>query len=97
MEAAHVARTERSGRSQEGKRHHEYEEHENQSHIAERFRSLGKPLPLVFGTGWGLAPSVVESADELLEPICARENGSYNHLSVRSACAIAMDRLCGAP
>jgi hypothetical protein len=56
----------------------------------------GKPLLLVFGTGWGLAPSVVESADALLEPVRARANGGYNHLSVRSACAIVMDRLFGA-
>jgi hypothetical protein len=50
---------------------------------------------LVFGTGWGLAQSVVQAADALLEPIRARA-GDYNHLSVRSACAIALDRLMGA-
>jgi hypothetical protein len=50
---------------------------------------------IVFGTGWGLAPSVLEAADGLLEPIRAT-NGTYNHLSVRSACAIALDRLFGA-
>ncbi|HXN31270.1 MAG TPA: RNA methyltransferase [Polyangiaceae bacterium] len=54
-----------------------------------------KPVLLVFGTGWGLAPSVVESADALLEPISVI-GGDYNHLSVRSACAIALDRLRGA-
>jgi hypothetical protein len=50
---------------------------------------------LVFGTGWGLAPSVVAGADALLEPIRAT-TGDYNHLSVRAACAIALDRLRGA-
>ncbi len=50
---------------------------------------------IVFGTGWGLAASVLEAADGLLEPIRAT-NGTYNHLSVRSACAIALDRLFGA-
>ena len=55
----------------------------------------GKGVLIVFGTGWGLAPSVVDAADALLEPIRA-ERGEYNHLSVRSACAIAMDRLFGA-
>jgi hypothetical protein len=50
---------------------------------------------LVFGTGWGLAPRVAEGADALLEPIRAAE-GDYNHLSVRAACAIALDRLRGA-
>ncbi|HEY3822877.1 MAG TPA: RNA methyltransferase [Polyangiaceae bacterium] len=55
----------------------------------------GKTILVVFGTGWGLAPSVVEGADALLEPIVAAR-GDYNHLSVRSACAIALDRLLGA-
>jgi hypothetical protein len=53
------------------------------------------PVLLVFGTGWGLAGSVIDSADALLEPIVAT-SGAYNHLSVRSACAIALDRLLGA-
>jgi len=61
-----------------------------------RVSTDGKPLLLVFGTGWGLAPSVVESADALLEPVRAQQDGGYNHLSVRSACAIVMDRLFGA-
>jgi hypothetical protein len=54
-----------------------------------------KPVLLVFGTGWGLAQDVLDLADELLEPICA-VRGTYNHLSVRAACAIALDRLLGA-
>jgi hypothetical protein len=60
-----------------------------------RIEGEGKTVLLVFGTGWGLAPSVVDGADALLEPIRARQ-GDYNHLSVRSACAIALDRLLGA-
>jgi hypothetical protein len=54
-----------------------------------------KTVLLIFGTGWGLAPSVTEGADALLEPIRAAHE-EYNHLSVRAACAIALDRLCGA-
>lgn len=51
---------------------------------------------LVFGTGWGLARSVIEAADALLEPIRAADAAcTYNHLSVRAACAICLDRLCG--
>jgi hypothetical protein len=50
---------------------------------------------LVFGTGWGLDTSVITAADALLEPIRATR-GDYNHLSVRAACAIALDRLLGA-
>lgn len=53
----------------------------------------GPPVLLVFGTSWGLAPSVVDSADSLLEPI--RGAGDWNHLSVRAAGAIALDRLRG--
>jgi hypothetical protein len=61
-----------------------------------RLRSeKGKAVLVVFGTGWGLASSVVDAADALLEPIRAAA-GDYNHLSVRSACAIALDRLFGA-
>jgi hypothetical protein len=59
-----------------------------------RLEEAGVPVLLVFGTGWGLGPSVVQQADVVLEPIVA-ERGDYNHLSVRSACAIALDRLLG--
>lgn len=48
---------------------------------------------LVFGTGWGLADELFRQADLVLEPI--RGQGTYNHLSVRSAAAIIMDRLLG--
>ena len=53
----------------------------------------GEPCLLLFGTGWGLAPEVLEAADALLPPIVG--SGDYNHLSVRSAAAIALDRLMG--
>jgi hypothetical protein len=56
-----------------------------------RLEGAGGPVLLVFGTGWGLAPSVIEGADALLDPI--QGHGEWNHLSVRSACAIALDRL----
>jgi hypothetical protein len=62
----------------------------------DRIASPGKPVALVFGTGWGLAPAVLAGADALLEPIRAGA-GDYNHLSVRAACAIALDRLLAAP
>jgi hypothetical protein len=48
---------------------------------------------LVFGTGWGLAHEVLERADDILEPIAG--TGAYNHLSVRAAAAIMLDRLRG--
>lgn len=46
---------------------------------------------LVFGTSWGLTPALVNASDARLPPI--RGTGSYNHLSVRAACAITLDRL----
>lgn len=46
---------------------------------------------LLFGTGYGLAPAAVALADVMLTPIHGK--GQYNHLSVRSAAAIALDRL----
>lgn len=51
------------------------------------------PYCLVFGTGWGLHPMVFEDVDYVLEPIAGR--GDWNHLSVRAAVAIILDRLCG--
>lgn len=52
-----------------------------------------KPYMLVLGTGWGLTEECFESADLILEPIAGA--GLYNHLSVRSAAAIMLDRLTG--
>jgi len=49
------------------------------------------PYLLLFGTGWGLTKPVIEGADHVLEPIVGR--GDYNHLSVRSAVSIILDRL----
>lgn len=50
-----------------------------------------RPCLLLFGTGWGLAREVLSRADHVLEPV--RGCGDYNHLSVRSAAAIILDRL----
>jgi len=52
-----------------------------------------RPMVLVFGTGWGLADQVFDRAQIRLEPIWGPTD--YNHLSVRSAVAIALDRLFG--
>lgn len=51
------------------------------------------PLLLVFGTGWGLTPEFLDKASDILEPIAGPT--PYNHLPVRSAVAIALDRLFG--
>lgn len=52
-----------------------------------------KPYLILFGTGWGLTDEIMDMSTYILEPI--RANGKYNHLSVRSAVAIILDRLLG--
>lgn len=52
-------------------------------------------LLLLFGTGWGLTEDVIKKADYVLEPIAGSAKDGYNHLSVRSAAAIILDRLLG--
>lgn len=51
------------------------------------------PVLLVLGTGHGLAPEVLERADAIVTPV--RGFSAYNHLPVRSAAAILVDRLLG--
>ena len=51
------------------------------------------PMMLLIGTGFGLAPAVAERAEIRLAPILGP--GDYNHLSVRAAAGIILDRLCG--
>ncbi|MBN1636113.1 MAG: RNA methyltransferase [Deltaproteobacteria bacterium] len=48
---------------------------------------------LLFGTGWGLAPRIFAQFDAVTEPITGV--AEYNHISVRSAVAIIIDRLIG--
>jgi len=55
----------------------------------------GDPLLLLFGTGWGLAPSMLAGVDATLPPL--RGYGGYNHLSVRSAVSIILDRVLAVP
>lgn len=51
------------------------------------------PYLILLGTGWGMAEELFTKVDHTLPPICGP--GEYNHLSVRSACAIILDRLLG--
>jgi len=46
---------------------------------------------VLFGTAWGMAKELIKDADYLLEPIVGVTE--YNHLSVRTAAAITLDRL----
>lgn len=59
--------------------------------LRSRLETSGVPHLLVLGTGHGLAPSIVDDADLLLEPIAGVDG--YNHLSVRAAAAILFSRL----
>lgn len=52
-----------------------------------------RPVLLVFGTGWGLAEAALDRAQVLLRSI--EGLADYNHLSVRSAVSIYLDRLFG--
>jgi tRNA (guanine37-N1)-methyltransferase len=54
---------------------------------------VSAPLLLLLGTGWGLADAMIPSVSRVLAPI---EGASeWNHLSVRSAGAVVLDRLFG--
>ncbi|KPL12166.1 hypothetical protein AMJ85_01790 [candidate division BRC1 bacterium SM23_51] len=61
--------------------------------LRRRLETSDEPFCLVFGTGWGLHPELFEQVDFILEPVCGPSE--YNHLSVRAAVAIVLDRLLG--
>ncbi len=65
--------------------------------LREQLAAAHLPHLLLFGTGWGLAEEALAWADYQLEPIRAGAPAehAYNHLSVRSAVAIILDRLRG--
>ena len=52
-----------------------------------------KPCLLLFGTGWGIEKNMMKSFDYILDPILGP--CEYNHLPVRAAVAIILDRLLG--
>lgn len=61
--------------------------------LSEKMIEDENPYLILFGTGWGLIDEVMDMSDYILEPI--RGNSDYNHLSVRSAVSIILDRLLG--
>jgi len=54
----------------------------------------GRPVLLLFGTGYGLTADLHQKADFVLQPV--KGIGDYNHLSVRSALAVILDRITSA-
>ena len=61
--------------------------------LRDMLERTSEPFLLLLGTGWGLAESVLDQSDYLLQPV--EGNGDYNHLSVRSAAAIILHELMG--
>ncbi|MBN1771469.1 MAG: tRNA (guanosine(37)-N1)-methyltransferase TrmD [Deltaproteobacteria bacterium] len=61
--------------------------------LRERLAVESRPVLLVFGTGWGLADEALDLCELLLEPILGPTD--YNHLSVRVAVGVTLDRLLG--
>jgi tRNA (guanine37-N1)-methyltransferase len=61
--------------------------------VRELQESPGVPLLVLFGTGWGLADAELTQVSRIITPISGRP--AWNHLSVRSAVAILLDRLFG--
>lgn len=58
-----------------------------------RLAEPGPPVLLAFGTGWGLSDACMARADVHVAPVVGRGQSGYNHLSVRAAAAILLDRL----
>lgn len=61
------------------------------SQLREMLENSKLPYLLILGTGSGIAAEVVDNADYRLQPI--KGLSDYNHLSVRSAAAIILDRI----
>ena len=60
---------------------------------AKEILNSDKAVMLLFGTAWGLHRDVIEKADFVLKAI--EGNSNYNHLPVRAAAGIIIDRLTG--
>jgi len=61
--------------------------------LRETLQNSDEPHLIVLGTGWGLTDEVVERCALVLEPLTGPT--PYNHLSVRAATAVILDRLFG--
>lgn len=59
--------------------------------VRSRLETESVPHLLMLGTGWGLVEEIVGRAEVVLEPIVGPTD--YNHLPVRAAAAILLDRL----
>jgi len=60
--------------------------------LRRRLEDESQPFLMLFRNGMGLTQEVKDHSDYVLAPI---EGKGYNHLSVRSAVAVILDRLLG--
>jgi hypothetical protein len=63
------------------------------AHLRDMLLKTSQPFLIILGTGWGLTESIFSLSDYVLEALEGPTD--YNHLSVRSAAAIILDRLLG--
>ncbi len=63
----------------------------NTEQFARQLKSSSSHL-IAFGTAWGMSEQFIQSFDFMLEPVYGITG--YNHLSVRSAVSIILDRIC---
>ena len=61
--------------------------------LKEHIKREKEPVYILFGTGWGMVEEVIETCDMILPPIMPTSD--FNHLSVRAAVAITLDRVAG--
>lgn len=61
--------------------------------LRHRLRTDRRPVYILFGTGWGMTDELIDVCDLILPPVMG--NSEFNHLSVRSAAAIILDRVAG--
>jgi len=61
--------------------------------LRDRLRNDPRPVYILFGTGWGMAQELIDVCDAILPPVMGESD--FNHLSVRAAVAIILDRIAG--
>ncbi len=61
--------------------------------LRRRLRTDPSPVYILLGTGWGMADELIEACDLILPPVM--RDSDFNHLSVRAAAAIILDRVAG--
>ena len=73
-----------------------YEENQvNFDYLRRKVFQESRPFLLLFGTSWGLSEGVVQNSDFVLSPLQSDSDLKFNHLSVRCASAIILDKILG--